>query len=92
MNESNEDYRDKETVKSESDDRTVNNVVRHEYKVLNDNEKLDMKNIKDIGAEFIKQLNTVRSHSGEPKNCRELDIAQEKAEEAVMWAVKHITK
>ena len=41
------------TVKSESDDRTANNAVRHTYRVLTDGEKEQMVTLKDIGAEFI---------------------------------------
>ena len=64
--------------------------MRHEYKVLTDNEKIDMKAIKDVGLEFFKRIETVESHY--PNSSRELAIAKTKVEEAVMWAVKHITK
>jgi hypothetical protein len=39
-----------QTVDSTSDARTGNNVMRHEYRVLNDDEKALMKAIKDKGA------------------------------------------
>lgn len=71
-------------VNSESDDRTANNVVRHEYRILTPAEKAQMLKIKDDGAEFIAALDRL-GHS------RELSIARTKIEEAVMWAVKHIT-
>lgn len=73
-----------ETVKSESDDRTVNNVMRHEYRVLSDAEKQQMKQIKDDALDlhlFLDELG----------QSRELSLAKTKLEEAVMWAVKHIT-
>lgn len=73
------------TVHSTSDNRVVNNVMRHEYKVLSAEEKAQMQSIKDIGLEFHTLLDTL------PPS-RELSLAKTKIEEAVMWAVKHITK
>lgn len=72
------------TVDSTSDDRTINNVMRHEYKILTDEEKAAMQKVKDMGLElhtFIKSLGVGR----------ELSLAATKIEEAVMWTVKHIT-
>ena len=69
---------------STSDERVNNNVMRHEYKVLNEQEKSDMQHIKDAGLAIHNFLES----SG---NSRELSIAKTKIEEAVMWAVKHIT-
>lgn len=71
-------------MKSTSDERTTNNVMRHEYRVLNEEEKLQMQKIKDSGLYFYRYLETM-----EPS--RELSLAKTKIEEAVMWAVKHIT-
>lgn len=79
-------------MESTSDDRTDNNVVRHEYRTLTENEKIDMKVIKDVGLDFIRHIDTVASHSPDGRRSRELSIAVTKIEEAVMWAVKHITK
>jgi len=73
-----------ESVASTSDERTVNNVMRHAYRVLTDEEKAAMQSIKDMGLEFH---NLVGSIGGS----RELALAKTKIEEAVMWAVKHIT-
>ena len=73
-----------ETVSSTSDERTVNNVMRHAYRVLSDDEKAAMQKIKDDGLamhEFFTSLGV----------SRELSVAKTKIEEAVMWAVKHIT-
>ena len=74
-----------EKVDSTSDERVVNNVMRHEYRVLSDGEKLQMKEIKDRGLEFFGLCDQIGSS-------RELSLAKTKIEEAVMWAVKHITR
>ena len=74
-----------ETVSSTSDARTVNNVMRHEYRVLSDAEKATMQSIKDKGAE----LHALISSAGQS---REVSLALTRVEEAVMWAVKHVTK
>lgn len=71
-------------IDSASDDRTANNAVRHAYRVLSDAEKQHMVDLKDIGAAFIAKCNEVGKS-------REISIAITKAEEAVMWAVKHVT-
>lgn len=73
------------TMDSESDNRTANNAVRHQYRVLDDTEKAAMLKVKDDGAELIAYLDRLGQS-------RELSIAKTKVEEAVMWAVKHITR
>lgn len=72
-------------VDSTSDDRTKNNVMRHEYRVLDEKEKFTMKQIKDHGLEFLEYIENIGQS-------RELSLAKTKIEEAVMWAVKHVTK
>ena len=75
-------------VASEGDQRTLNNTdntVRHNYRQLTDEEKLQMVRLKDAGLDFINECR----HIG---TSRELSLAITKAEEAVMWAVKHVTK
>lgn len=72
------------SVDSASGNRTANNTMRHKYRVLNDAEKANMQAIKDQGLDFH---NAVAGLG----NSRELSIAKTKIEEAVMWAVKHIT-
>jgi len=74
-----------ETVDSTSDQRTVNNVMRHEYRVLGDDEKSAMKSLKDKGLDFVTYCDQIGAS-------RELSLAKTKMEEAVMWAVKHITR
>lgn len=73
------------TVESTADERVVNNVMRHEYRILNQEEKDQMGNIKDLGLDLHQYLDGMGSS-------RELSGAKTKIEEAVMWAVKHITK
>lgn len=73
-----------ETVESTSDDRTVNNTMRHAYRVLGDAEKEQMATIKDLGLAFHDYIDSIGGS-------RELSLAKTKVEEAVMWAVKHVT-
>ena len=74
-----------DSVDSTSDQRTVNNVMRHAYRVLTDAEKAQMQAIKDKGLELHSLISSIGGS-------RELSIALTKTEEAVMWAVKHLTK
>lgn len=81
-------------IEASDDARTVNNVVRHQYRVLTDQEKQQMLEIKDLGAEFIRKLHEIGGTDPTgpgPLAGRGLSIAQTKAQEAVMWAVWHIT-
>ena len=91
------------TVDSKSDERTVNNTMRHKYRVLSEAEKAQMQAVKDKGQEFLDLIDSLRTPAEEFGDDddhdafvvgtidRELNIAAERAEEAVMWAVKHIT-
>jgi len=72
------------TFDSTADQRIENNVMRHKYKVLSDVEKANMQSVKDIGLHLHEFLSALG-------NSRELSLAKTKAEESVMWAVKHIT-
>lgn len=74
-----------ERVDSTSDQRVVNNVMRHEYRVLTDAEKICMKRFKDMGLDFVLACDNAGAS-------RELSLAKTKMEEAVMWAVKHLTR
>jgi phosphoribosylaminoimidazole-succinocarboxamide synthase len=60
------------------------NVMRHQYRELTAQDKEDMKTVKDLGLAFYDELDKLGSS-------RELSLAKTKIEEAVMWAVKHIT-
>ncbi|WP_116082089.1 hypothetical protein [Tropicimonas sp. IMCC34011] len=72
-------------VNSADDDRTANNAVRHQYRVLSDAEKRQMVEIKDLGAAFLAKCDEVGQS-------REMSLARANAEQAVMWAVKHVTR
>lgn len=61
------------------------NVMRHTYRLLTDDEKRQMQEIKDLGLHFYSYLTGVGTS-------REISLAKTKLEEAVMWAVKHITQ
>lgn len=77
--------RSTDQIDSTSDDRTANNAVRHAYRVLTDEEKAQMLALKDAGAAFIATCQGIGQS-------RELSLAITNAEQAVMWAVKAITK
>mgnify|MGYP000300698865 CR=1 FL=1 len=72
-------------VDSVGEGRTVNNTMRHQYRVLSEGEKAQMAAIKDAGLALHDLCEGVGAS-------RELSLAKTKVEEAVMWAVKHITK
>ena len=72
------------SVNSTSDQRTVNNVMRHAYRVLTEEEKAAMQKIKDDGLAMVEFFDSLGSS-------REMSLAKTKVEEAVMWAVKHLT-
>jgi hypothetical protein len=87
-----------ESVESTSDERTVNNTLRHQYRVLSDEEKAQMQGIKDVGALLHNRITELagghvgRRRDGTPLVAEpELLTAQRKTEEAVMWACKFIT-
>ena len=71
-------------IDSTSERRVENNVMRHQYRLLSDEEKAQMQAIKDKGLEFYRLLNDIGTS-------RELALAKTKIEEAVLWAVKDIT-
>lgn len=71
-------------VDSASNERTINNTMRHQYRVLSDTEKANMQALKDEGLKFHDMIAGLG-------NSRELSLAKTRVEEAVMWAVKHIT-
>jgi len=73
-----------DAVNSTSDERTVNNTMRHSYRVLSEEEKAQMQYIKDLGLKLHNELEAMGQS-------RELSLAKTKTEEAVMWGVKHIT-
>jgi len=72
-------------IDSTSDERTANNTVRHQYRILTDDEKAQMLALKDLGQAFIDKCNEIGKS-------REMALAITNAEQAVMWAVKSLTK
>jgi hypothetical protein len=72
-------------IDSTSDERLVNNIMRHQYRILTDEEKAQVKHIKDLGLDFVDYCDGI----GES---RELSLAKTRIEEAVFWAVKSVTK
>ena len=81
-------------VDSTSDDRTVNNSTRQNYRVLSDDEKLQVDEIKALGADFVLKLHEVggTDPAEERMASRDLSLAQTHIEDAVMRAVRHVTK
>ena len=72
-------------VESVSDARVVNNTARHQYRILTEAEKAAVTWFKDLGVSFDEYCSSFPTS-------REMEIARMKMEEAVMWAVKGITK
>ena len=60
------------------------NTMRQEYKVLSVKEKDLVLELKTVGQQFWNKLDGIGSS-------RELSVAKTKIEEAVMWAIKHVT-
>lgn len=84
-------------VPSTSDDRTTNNTMRHNYRVLTDHEKAQMQAIKDAGADFVNLLHEVGGTGAEGSDperfgSANLTLSFRHIEDAVMRAVKHVTK
>ena len=81
------------SIDSKSDDRTANNAVRHQYRVLSEAEKAQMVRVKDAGAAFIALLHEIggTAPDNDRQASRDLALAQTHAEDAVMRAVRHIT-
>ena len=73
------------SVPSTSDRRVENNVMRHQYKLLSEEDKQAMQAVKDLGLALHDRIEALGQS-------REVSLAKTKVEEAVMWAVKHITK
>ena len=75
----NQEALDKATqyLKAEGASRNVNDIMRHQYKVLNDEEKAQMLALKDKGLEFLNLIETMPTS-------REMSLAKTKIEEAVM--------
>ena len=79
-----------DTVSSTSDDRTVNNSTRQQYRVLTDEEKLNVDIIKQTGETFIEFCRDLMS--SKPEAGREFSLAITHMEDAVMRAVRGVTQ
>jgi len=73
-----------EEFDSTDDKRTSNNDVRHKYRELSPEEKQQMSDLKDLQQAFIDKCKEIG-------NSREMSLAITNAEQAAMWAVKHVT-
>ena len=71
-------------IPSTDDARIAKSPVRHSYRTLSDIEKLRVSTIKDIGDAL---LDEIAEDQG-----RKFSLARTKIEEAVMWAVKGLTR
>ena len=69
---------------SGSDERANQDPVRKSYRKLTEDEVAQMHDLKDKGQAFIDACNALGAS-------RELSLAITNAEQAVMWAVKHVT-
>lgn len=92
-----------EMIDSTSDQRTVNNTLRHQYRVLTEAEKALVAEVKDKGAEIINLLHKIGgtgpylpagapSRSPESFGSANLSLSFRHIEDAVYRAVKHITE
>lgn len=79
-----------DTVSSTSDDRVVNNSTRQQYRVLNDNEKEQVDQLKKTGEIFIETCEALRL--AKPEAGREFSLAITHMEDAVMRAVRGVTQ
>lgn len=73
-----------EMIKDTDPERATNSPMRHRYRQLGEEEKERVAALKDREERMLDLL-------AECGQSRELSIARTKVEEAVMWAVKHVT-
>jgi hypothetical protein len=62
-----------EKFESTSDERSTSNVMRHQYRTLNEDEKVAMEQFKDLGLAFYQYCDQLGSS-------RELSLAKTKIE------------
>ena len=81
-------------IDSTSDERVGQSTVRHAYRTLADAEKAQMSELKDLGQAFINKLYEISGTEvgSERFASRDLSLANAHAEDAVMRAVRHVTK
>ena len=66
-------------------DDATSDIMRHNYKALSESDQVRVRQVKDVGRAFFYLCD-------ELGKSRELSLAKTKIEEAVFWAVNHITK
>lgn len=83
-------------IDSTSDERTKNNAARHQYRILSDEEKTDMQEVKDLALalevkidSLMHKLNGREGHVG--NQFESYQVAKRRAKEASMWAVRGLT-
>ena len=62
----------------------TDNRMRHNYRPLDEKEKMHILALKDAGLSFLTLCDSIGTS-------RELSVAKTNMEQAVMWAVKHMT-
>lgn len=72
------------------------NVMRVQARELTEGERLKMQEIKQAGSMLWMVIDSLEKYEDNRglvlrRPSRELDVAKIRAEEAVMWAVKHLT-
>lgn len=77
-------------VDSTSDDRTVNNSTRQQYRVLEEHEKKLVDDFKEQGQNFIDACEILIKDR--PEAAREYRLAITHMEDAVMRAVRGVTQ
>ena len=73
---------------STDDARAGSQPMRHQYRVLSEAEKARVADMKDRGAAMLAAIDDAVDGFADP---RALEIARQRVEEAVMWAVKAVT-
>ena len=81
-------------INSTSNERTANNSTRQSFRKLSDLEKVQVDAIKADGAAMIAYLHEIggTDPNGERLASRDLSLAVTHIEDAVMRAVRHVTK
>lgn len=72
----------------------ADSIIQYHDRLIAEREAPAIKEIQDKGLAFVQTLHLIGGtpETGERQATRELAIAQTKIEEAVMWAIKHITR
>ncbi len=80
-------------IESTNDARAGNSPVQHQYRVLSEEEKHMVAQVKDMGEAFVGALHAIggTDPAGDRQASRDLALAQTHIEDAVMRAVRHIT-